>query len=393
MILTSTEFVTALQSPIKNVFVRVTVFDHLMKYISEFTQQVNSDIGYITADSGRAIRRSLSLTLDNSKGLFTFGEGNLLWLNKRIKVEIGLRLKNGKIEYIPQGVYCLTQPVNQHTIDSGKSATIELADKAFLYTDKRGRLKNHLKIATNTKVTDAIKIVAQGAYETQYNFDDVTATVPYELNYEPSKSRWEIIQELAAFAKCTIFFDVHGYLRLKKIDLNAIDSEPIVWTFKHGDAGEKFYAGNIRRFDETNLANSIRVLGGNGDVAAVLYDLVIDEKNSLFSKHPYSIQQIGEILYEHNNGNPDSLILNAADAKYRAKYELMRRAGYDEQITLYSAPHFLLEPEDVIWIEDQNSGVMGAKYVIKSLTIPISPQLMSIECLRQRKVIENWDFI
>jgi hypothetical protein len=70
---------------------------------------------------------------------------------------------------------------------------------------------------------------------------------------------------------------VNGYLRLKKIDLNDLWLYPPTWTYTYGDISDRFYAGNMRRFDDTILSNHIRVLGGSSQYAEVLFDLKVDE--------------------------------------------------------------------------------------------------------------------
>lgn len=388
----SNEFLRILNNPVGfEIHIKLEISDHLGNFLGEYSQQVMRDMGSINLTSESPARRSLSLTLDNSTGEFIFNENSLIWLNKRIKLYIGIKRGNQPIEYLPQGVYVLTQPSNDNTLETGQRTIIELVDKSFLYTDARGKLLNYLELVEGLPITEAIKIVAQGAYETQFNFDDMTETIPYVLNYQPDTSRWQIIQDLADLAKCHVYFDYNGYLTLKKIDLNQIDNQPVVWEFS-ADGNDRYYAGSSRRFLADQLANYIRVLGGNGDTATFMYDLVIDETNPIFAGNPYSTQRIGRYIWQYNNGNPSSILTSVDDCKFRAKYELMRRAGYDEGVSTTCFPIYFLEPDDVISIKDDEVGCNG-KYMIQSLTIPISPSPMTIESLRQVRIIENWNFI
>ncbi len=394
MITVPSEVIQILKSPEFNIHIKLEIFDHQYKFLGEYSEQVTSDIGTINLSNSSPARRSLTVTLDNSDGRFTFDDKSLVWLDKRVKFYIGVNIGNKPIYYIPQGVYVATEPSNDNTPDNGSRCAIELIDLSYLYTDKRGKLKNYFEIPAGRKITDTIRAIANAAYPTRFNFDEIEEekdVVPYVMNYNPETSRWEVMQELASKVQCSLFFDAEGYLRLKKIDLNDVDISPVVWEFKY-DGNDPFYAGSVRRVDTTNIANSIRVIGGNGETTTYLYDLVIDETNPLFVGHPYSIQRIGEIMYFHNNGNHDGVITSLEEAKYRAKYELMRRAGYDEIISLSSFPVFILEPDDAVWIEDRANGSRG-RYLIETMAIPISPSLMTFEARRPIRVIENWDFI
>ena len=391
MINASSDFVTALKKPIKQMYLKFEFYDSSMKYIDEFTKQVTqNDIGSISVDANRPIRRSFSFSLNNINGNFTWGENNLIWINKRVKVYIGLKLANEEIEYVPQGVFILSEPSDTHGFD-GKKTTVNGQDKMYLMTDKRGKFVNQLTIQTGINIATAIKIIAQDAGETMFNFDTVTETVPYELTYQPEDNRYKALEELALLAKCEIFYDVNGYLRLKKINTD-LSLEPIEWTYKYGDKNERFYAGNVRKMDETELSNHIRVLGGSSQTATVLYDLVVDETNPLWVDSPYSIQQLGRITYFHNSGNPDGLITTTDEAKWRAKYELMNRLGYSERVSMQIASNFLHEGNDVVQVEDSENNVTG-RYRINSFQLPLSPQLMTVELRKFRQVITDWNAI
>ncbi|WP_397331627.1 hypothetical protein [Paenibacillus sp. JSM ZJ436] len=374
-------------------FLKFEFYDSKMNYINEFTKQITeSDLGSISVDYSRPIRRNFTFSLMNKNNEFTWGENSaLIWIDKRVKVFTGLKLKNGTIEYVPQGVYILTEPSDSHTIDS-KNTVLTGQDKMYLLTDKRGRFKFQTTIEVGANIATTIKMLAGKVGETQFNFDTVTETVPYTLTYEPNDSIYDAVQELAQLARCEIFYDVFGFLRLKKIDLNDFDSQPVTWVYRYGDPNEKFYAGNVRKMDETNLANRIYVLGGSSQTATSSYELVVTETNPLWANSPYTIEKIGDIIYGHNDFKPDPIISNVEDAKFRAKFELMKRLGYSERLTLNIAPNFLHDVYDVIQIEDETNNVTG-KYMLESFTLPLKPELMTCECLKYRKLLSNWDFI
>lgn len=274
MITSSVDFINVMSSSVKEFFIKLELYDSKMRYLKEITKQVTrDDIGFISIDRERPIRRSFSFALNNYNNEFDWGEDSLIWLDKRVILYTGLRLPNGEIEYIPQGVFIVSQPSNAHTFE-GKITYLSGQDKMFLMTDKRGKLLNDLTIEEGTDIATAIKIIAQGVGETMFNFDPISKEVPYEITFNAQDNRYNAIKELADLAECDIYYDVYGYLRLKKIDLNDVINSPTVWTFNYGD---RFYAGNVREIDEERLANTIRVLGGSGQTATVIYDLKVDE--------------------------------------------------------------------------------------------------------------------
>lgn len=392
MIPASGDFIRAMSSSIKKQRVKLEIYDNQMNYIREITQNVIRDsIGQISVELDRPIRRSFSFSLDNSKGLFGWGAEKLIWIDKRVKLYIGLELYDGQIEYVPQGTFILVDPEDTNNLE-GKRVNITGQDLAYLLTDKRGKFVNETTLSEGLNIATAIRIIAEGGGIAQFNFDVIDKTIPYEIVYGATDSRWSAIEELAKLAQCDVFFDVHGRLRLKAIDLNSFQSEPPVWSFKYGDKNEKFYAGNVRKMDSTNLANHVVVLGGSSQTATARAEIIVTESNQLWKDSPYSIEKLGYTTYFHNNGSPDPIITTNDEAFWRAKYELMNRMGYTERVSLNLSPHYLLEAGDIIEIVDSENGLEG-KYLITSFSVPINPELMTVNCYKQNQVINDWNFI
>lgn len=391
-IICSDDFLKAMKASVKFVFIKIEIYDSQMNFIKELTKDVTrEDIGSISVDASRPIRRSFSFSLKNLNNEYDWSDSSLFWLDKRIKLFIGLKLPNGTIEYIPQGVFILTEPSDSHTLD-GKIATIQGQDKAYMLTDRRGKFINTTTIETGANIAQAIKTIAGGAGETLFNFDTVTETVPYELVYEAGTSRWEAISELAILAKCTIYYDVYGYLRLRNIDLNEFSTFPTVWSFNY-DQKDRFYAGNTRKLEDT-ICNRIIVLGGSGQTATQRYELVISDSDPRWTGSPYTVEKIGDILYYHNDGNPDPLLGGTDNGPvfWRAKYEMMKRLSFTERLSLSSAPLYILDANDIVGVEDSSNSVTG-KYLIESFSLPITPQLMDFDCIKYNKVLNDWDFV
>jgi hypothetical protein len=392
MISASDTFINAMQSPLTQVYIKLELYNSSYEYISEITKEVQSDLGTLNISVDSPIRRSFSLSLDNSLGEFIFGESNLIWIDKRLKLYLGLKTWKNDVEYIPLGVFVLTQPQNQHTLQKNNT-TINAVDKAYFLTDNRGKFVNNVTIQTGAKITDSIRLIASEVGETMFNFDDVQDTVPYELTYSGSDNRWKALQELATLAKCEIFYDVYGYLRLRKIDLEYFDNEPISWSYVAGDPNEKFYAGTVRQLDDTNLFNDIVVLGGSSDTATCSYRLTVDETNPIWAGHPYSVQKIGWSTFLWNNGNPDGLLTSNDDCKFRAKYELMHRLGFTEKVQLTIFPNYLHDVSDVVFLSDPINGIEGSKYIIQQINLPLAPSQMTMNVVKYNRVISDWNFI
>lgn len=388
MIPCSDDFLKTLKSPVKEMYIKIELYDSKNKYIKEITKSVSkNDIGSISVDKTRSVRRSFSFSLNNQNGDYTWGSDKTVWIDKRVKLFTGLKLTNGTIEYIPQGVYILTEPQDQHN-SSGKIVSLTGNDKTYLFTDKRGKFVDELTIAKGTKISDAIKLIAQEGGETLFFFDTITQITPYEMTYQAGDNRWNAMNDLAALAQCEIFYDVNGYLRLKSVaDLNDIQKIAPVWSFGIGDG---FYAGNVRKMDETQLYNDFVAIGGGSQTQSVRHQLTVTESDSNWKDSPYSIEKIGRITYFHNNGSPDPLLITVDDCIFRNKYSCMQYLGYTERVTLSIAPHFLLDASDIIQIIDNENNVNG-RYMIEKFELPLNPSIVNFDVVKQNQVVDDWD--
>lgn len=390
MIPCSNDFIHALHLPNKEFHIKLELYDSNGNYINEISKQVTKDdIGSISIDRSRPIRRSFSFSLYNKDGQYSWGENSNIWLDKRVKVYTGLKLRNGSVEFIPQGVFLLTEMSDNHTRES-KTVSFSGQDKMMLFTDKRGKFINEMTIQTGVNVATAIKLITQDVGETLFNFDTVTETVPYELTYAGTDNRYTAMEELAKFAKCEIFYDTNGYLRLKKVeDLNQLQNESSVWKFEVGDL---FYAGNLRKLDDQQMYNQFVSVGGGSQTQTVRHILTVTEQTPVFAGSPYSIEKLGRITYFHNDGNPDPLLVTQNDCIYRNKYECMQKLGYVERVSVSIAPLYILDVNDIVEIYDSANNVEG-RYMIEKFDIPLIPDITSMEVAKERKIIENWSFI
>jgi hypothetical protein len=257
--------------------------DYNGNFVADIENQVTSeDVGKITIDVTRPIRRNFSFKLSKVDPTFTWGDDvqDLIWIDKYVKLHLGLMLPSGKIEYVPQGVFIVSEPSDSHTLQSKKRLSVNGQDKMALYTGNRGKFPHQVTLSKGINVATAIKtIMTTSGSETMFNFDDVSTVLPYDITYEVNKTIYEAIKQLADLAICDIYYDVYGYLRLKKIDLDEFAQYPPVWSFKYGDPSEKFYAGNERTLDESDMANHIVVVGGSSQTSTVSFEIIVDEAN------------------------------------------------------------------------------------------------------------------
>ncbi|WP_336786967.1 hypothetical protein [Paenibacillus sp. MMO-177] len=388
MINASQDFVAAMTSPVIEVYVRLELLDKDEKHIQYIEQKVGSDnIGDISVDSTRDIRRMFTITLDNSEGQFTWNEGGLIWIdNKLVKLFIGLKTITG-IEYVPQGVFVISQPEATHK-PNANTVTINGQDKWYLLTGNFGKFTHITTVNKGTKISEAIKIIAGNAGVTKMIIDDADAVLPYDLTYQIGQNRGQALKDLAdkAFTDderaYEVFYDVNGYLRFTPVKDPL--SEAPVWSYKVDN--DTLYAGSSRKLDDTELFNHILVFGGSSNTAEFRTEIIVTEQDPKWTGSPYTIEQIGDRMFAYNDGNPDSNIDTQSQCDARAAFELKKRLQYTEKTSFDLAPNYLHESNDIIEIVDEKNGVFG-NYQLKSFSVPIKPKLISAEAWKVRKVI------
>lgn len=88
MITVSNAFKDALSNPVKEVYAKIQLLDNQENFLEEITTKVID--GNISANKESQTRRSFSLSLLNDNNDFTWSVGGKIWLDKRIKLWIGL---------------------------------------------------------------------------------------------------------------------------------------------------------------------------------------------------------------------------------------------------------------------------------------------------------------
>jgi hypothetical protein len=153
------------------------------------------------------------------------------------------------------------------------------------------------------------------------------------------------------------------------------------------------FIGSVTDSSQLKIQYQLNFTSPDNTVSASLNDITFGVYvPNFWQGNPYSTQKIGRIVYEHNSGNSDPLLSSVMECKTRAKYELMRRLGYAERVSLQLSPFYLFDVGDVIGIEDSENSVTG-RYRITSFDLPLIPDLMNVECVKFKNMIDDWSFI
>ncbi|KEO81485.1 hypothetical protein [Tumebacillus flagellatus] len=379
-------FIKAMTGASSVLYARIDLLDWNENLLDRIETEIIS--GTISVDGEQDVRRQFNITLDNSSGALTWSIGGRIWIDKRVKLYVGLQTPGG-VAYVPQGVFLLEQLQATSKPDGTRIAVLSGGDKWKLldgqplgcFSDTTTvKAKNDQGAAT--PVAEAIKLIAAGAGvpKSQCVFEACSVNVPYDLTYQAGESRGKAIRELADLAVYDCYFDVDGHLvfRPKVADVSQVAPS---WVYDKSDY--TLYAGSDKVLNTSKLYNRVDVVGGSSQTATVYATASNDDPNS-----PISTVNIGVRLFRWNNGSPDSIIATQQDAQNRADYELKRASVVLEEQRFSLWPNYLHEAGDVIGITDDWIGTDGT-FMLVRFNIDLSPNagLMTGEAQAIRKVV------
>lgn len=295
---------------------------------------------------------------------------------------------------------------------------------------------------------------------------EVRNLTPYTLNYGAGQNRWQAVTEIAQLLDCRAYFDEQGKFYVEKnkfpvrrgvegtyFDWDMFEDLQPVITYSNEAKINNPYAGTSDVFEEHELSNHMRVLGGSTAstvstlVDIALYDdgLHIREKgktlnsrgkiraadqfwggaeptilngstdvdkvwfghrnhDSVMEMYPdgfpeleespvnnFAIERIGDFVYHHNNANPDPRIWYTYEAKNIALYDLRNKLAYSEQLDLLSIPYYILKGGDIIRVKDTLLD-LDENFRIKSMTIPFDGNYMSISAVKLKNFMPDIPF-
>lgn len=326
-------------------------------------------------------RRSLSFSLDNTTGKFTpDGLQGTLWLDSKLKLELGMEFSNGDIVWNSAGVFVVGQP-NATRQQATKTVEVQCYDKFALLDGTLGG------VLDSTYQVDEGKLVYQVIQETllqdngngypidnkEIVFDSSLsdAKTQYTLSKSPNESFGSILTDLADMISCDIYYGVEGNLVVRSgiKDISQVN-KPTLWTYSDK---EWEYLSNTTTYDFTKVKNKVTVVGANSNNENVY----VQTATNTNPQSPTRVSVIGikQFYLEDSNIYSDEL------AQQRAEWELNRLSILQQTIQVSSSFMIHLDVNNCIAINDGFFDYTDNRFIIQSLGVPLSnDSMISIEC-------------
>jgi hypothetical protein len=329
----------------------------------QYLTTISVDSGAVEVNSQSAIRRTCQVTLTTEREVTNLVPDNdfdyLTPFGNEMRLFRGVQFDNGTIEYIPLGVFVITEVTISDT-NEGVSINVAGEDRSILVS--RAKWTQPYKVTTGS-LESAITALLKTRYaDVITNFPTTNVTInDVIVGADNSNDPWKDAVYLSELVGYDLFFDVEGtatmaqFPSLEGTTVSAIyveGSDTSVLSLDRSISTKETYNGVIYVVEGSKVSTPIRVEAWDEDTTSPTY------RYGPFGQVPTFINT--------------SIVATSTEAVKAAQLLLQKYRGAQEQITWNSLVDPTLDANDVIYIK-----TVGAKVdrtvIIDSLTIPLGP--------------------
>ena len=384
----------------RQLFVRIEVINEENNIVAEVSGSAVG--GSYNIDSSSLLRRTCSVTFNLENGYLPDDNDSYFWINKKFQLYIGLRQGNtNNIYWFNKGTYAIKDP-NISVSVTEQTITINGLDKMALHNgDISGQLEYNtvIEVEEGVYVHDAVRGIMIDGGETKLDIQDTDLPIPYKIESSIGDVRCDVITKLTdLFYNYQAYYDIDGTFVFKQKPAYMSNGVSVV-NDRVMDFSETYTNSELQTIPHdliisisrdvaySNVKNRIVVYGGvHNDGYQPSYSIDVTDDNYPLS--PYTLEK----LHEWYNGNRIYRTLVIQDDSYvddgsatsetdnmeevhaysinlckdRAEQEVYLHQQATDTITMTCMPIYSLDVNEVIYIDDDKSGVKG-EYVINSI--------------------------
>lgn len=383
------EYYHALKSNHNHYVLKIELLSYYENVIGEIEKELSiSAQGQININYQQLTRRSCTLTLINLDNAYLPNPDGVVWINRKFKLWVGLRTSQDTF-WFSRGVFVI-----QNATSDGHTVTIEAIDKGGILNGaiKLGMTETEYKIEAGSNIAQIIKdslMLTFGGNDGGESsgctpLDPIPPLIDY--NYTNTQTQSEItlnsndyigdlFQQLAEGYGADVYYDTNGRLRFETlVDGGRIDGYrylPLIWSY--GDITADYAQSDVEyQFDGINTVTVYTNASGIENVSYTAYN------NNPLS--PLRCDAVGIKRLE----NQEIAYVNVSESKMLqkckdyARYLLFKQSFVGMNISFNSIiiPH--LDVNCAIEITDSLKGFENEKFIIQSITIPLSAGEMNV---------------
>lgn len=322
---------------------------------------LTSDIlgGNLTINRSNGVRRAIDFTVKNSPELLPNIYG--IWINKKIKLSLGVICSDGEDFFIPQGVFVIANPTYISS-PSGSEVTFTAIDKysSLLGESGSGILKDIYQINNGTLVNDGIKALLLAFNDNiSPNLYPNSITFPYTIRKGQEETIGSMLQDICMFTSYNGYYDTNGVFTTRP-DVDDIN-KGVSWEF--GSDGDSFtYLGSSVEYRFNDIRNMVICIGANIN-GTIVKGIAKDEDLT----SPTNVFVMGEIPFVMQS----DYLQTDQQALDLAKFMLKRKKVVNQFVNITSIPVYHLDVDEIVTVTDSNLGFDRSRLLATSINMSL----------------------
>ena len=319
------------------------------------------DSGKVNVSANNTIRRTceIHLTTDRTSTNLVPDDGfdYLAPFGNQLKLYRGIQFDDGTEEYVPLGVFVMTEVKATDTND-GVDLVIRGEDKSIIVS--RNKWTSAYQMVNGTLEASLTAMLQNRYPDIRIDFPTTNVTVnQVVLGSDSSVDAWADAVNIAELVGYDLYFDVKGICTMKQFP--SLDAASVVATYKEGSgttvtaidrniSTKETYNGVIYTVEGSQVTTPIRVEVWDEDTTSPTY------RYGVFGSVPTFVST--------------NLLSTSVDAIKAASLILNTVIGAQEQIDFSAIVDPSLDANDVVYIKSSGSKV-DRTVIIDSVDIPL----------------------
>lgn len=385
------DYIKAIKKHNNKYKIKLEVLGYFENVIGEIVKDLSVTAqGQININYQPIARRSCSLTLINVDKKYIPSPNNTFWFERKFQLWIGIVDRSNNIYWWSQGVF-FTQSANS----DGNTVNIEAIDKGGALNGALGMniIDTQYVVPSGTSISKLVKdtlmlnitdMPSDKPNGTSKPIDPLTPIIDIkynnlftqsEISIDAGNSIGEIFEAIGEGYNADLYYDIHGHFQVAELATGSrVEGYKYMAYQWNYDDNDSFYG--LANFEYNfNGKNAVTVYTNASNIENVSYTAYNRNPVSPIRTANVGIRRMDSKEIGYANVTESDMLKKC---KQYAEYLLIQEALRGASVTFNSPiiPH--LDVNRTISITDKLQNFDREIFVIQSITIPLSSEMMSI---------------